>query len=206
MFKFDNQSAWLAPSKPSSIWLPVWAGNLDLVLWMLQFENLISNVRSFQAFLDLASWVNKQPRSCALNVPSRGPNQHGWLLLSLPRSGLLSGQATLILRLECSNSKAQSAWLAASKPSSIWPPEWAGNLCPALWMFQIENLISAVSSFQAFLDQASCVGRQPWPCALNVPIRKPNQHGWLLPSLPRSGFLRKQATLILCFECSNLKT
>ena len=37
-----------------------------------------------------------------------------------------------MLRFECYNSRTQSAWLAPSKPSSIWPPERAGNLDPAL--------------------------------------------------------------------------
>jgi hypothetical protein len=50
-----SQSAWLAPSKPSSTWLPEQAGNLDPVLWLFQFESQTSVVGSFQAFLDLAS-------------------------------------------------------------------------------------------------------------------------------------------------------
>jgi hypothetical protein len=54
MFQFEDQSAWLARSKHSSIWLPDWAGDLDPALLMFQFENQISMVGSSQAFLDLA--------------------------------------------------------------------------------------------------------------------------------------------------------
>ena len=121
----------LAPSTPASIWPPERASDLDPALWLFQFENQIRMVRS-QSFFDLSSWVGKQPSSCVLNVSIRGPNQHGWLVPSLPRSGFLSGQATLILCFECSNSRTQSEWLASPKPSSIWPTAWARNLDPAL--------------------------------------------------------------------------
>ncbi len=50
----------VAPSKPSSFWRPEWAGNLDPALSMFHFEVPISVVGSFQAFLDLASWMGRQ--------------------------------------------------------------------------------------------------------------------------------------------------
>ena len=151
---------------------------------------------SFQAFFDLF-WVGKQPSFFDLNVPIRGPNQRGWFLSSLPRSGIVKAQATLIRRFECSLSSAQLKWLAPFKPSSIWLPEQARNLDPALWRSRFEDPISMVGSFQAFLILASWTGRQPWSCAFNVPFRGPNQRGWLLPSLPRSCILDGQAILIL---------
>ena len=154
-----SQSAWLAPSKPSSILHPGWAGNLDPL---------------------------------ALNVPIWRPSQHGRRRPSLPWSGLVSAQATLILRFVCSFSSAKLIWLAPSKPYSIWLSELAGNLDPALCMRQFENAIRMVGCFQAFLDLASWMGKQPWSCVSNVLTRVPNQHGWLLPSLPRSGLLSGQ--------------
>ena len=103
-----------------------------------------------QAFFDLF-WVGRQPWSFALDVPSRGPNQHGWLLSSLPRSGVVNAQATWIQRFECSFSRAQLKWFAPSKPSSIWFPEKARNLGPAFGRSRFEDPISVVGSFQAFL-------------------------------------------------------
>jgi hypothetical protein len=79
----------------------------------------------------------------------------------------------------------------------IWIPEKARNLGPALGRSRFEDPISMVGSFQAFLNLASWMGRQPWSCVFNVPVRGFSQRGWLLPSLPRSCLLNGQATLIL---------